>query len=96
MGATLMTQRRKIPVTDPNAAQEAAKAAAAAKAQRAPHTLTEAEAMLLPGRKILELGNAGKLRHLGIGSPTPKQPVAPGGARSAQRGTSKTRTRKGR
>ena len=86
---------RKIPV-DPSAAQEMAKAAAAAKAERAPHKLTEGEAMLLPGKKLLELGNAGRLRHLGIGAPAPKQPVTPNGTRSAQRGTSKTRTRKGR
>ena len=66
-----MTRRRPLP-PDPGAAGEAAKAAAAAKADRAPHTLTEREAMLLPGAKLLELGNAGKLQHLGLGVPSPK------------------------
>lgn len=51
-------------------AQKAAKAAAAEKAQRTPHLLTEAEVMLLPGKMVLDLGNGGHLRHLGIGIPT--------------------------
>jgi len=58
---------------------EAAKAAAAAKAERAPHQLTGAEVQLLPGRQVLDLGNAGHLRHLGIGLPIP----APKAAKSA-------------
>lgn len=54
---------------------DSTKAAAAAKAERAPRTLTEAEVMLLPGRKVLELGNAGHLQHLGIGLPL--EPATP-------------------
>lgn len=67
--------RRRIPPT-PGAGDEAAKAAAAAKAQRAPHTLSAAEVMLLPGAKVLEIGNAGHLRHLGIGLPVPNTQAA--------------------
>jgi hypothetical protein len=62
-----VTTRR--PTVHPLASMDAAKAAAAAKAERAPHTLTEAEVMLLPGKKVLELGNAGKLQHIGLGLP---------------------------
>lgn len=50
-------------------AREAETAAAAEKAKRAPHTLSEAEALLIPGKTLLELGNAGKLTHLGLGLP---------------------------
>jgi hypothetical protein len=71
-----MTRRRTIPVTDPYAAEGAAKAAASRKAERAPHTLTEGDVKLLPGRKVLELGNAGKLQHLGLGLPV-KPAAAP-------------------
>jgi hypothetical protein len=69
-----VTRRRVLPA--PGAAEEVAKAAAAAKAERAPHTLSEAEVLLLPGAKVLELGNAGKLRHLGLGLPVPTPQVA--------------------
>jgi hypothetical protein len=62
-----MPPRRKAAV-DPVAALKAAKAAAAAKAERSPRSLTAAEVELLPGRRILELGNAGHLRHLGVGT----------------------------
>ena len=88
-----MGQQRKVPV-DPGAAQELAEAAAAAKADRAPHTLTEREAMLLPGKKLLDLGNAGCLRHLGIGAAPRKQPAAPKGTRSAAKRGGKTPTRR--
>ncbi len=89
---------------DPAAAQEADRAAAAAKAERTPRKLTEAEVGLLPGRKVLELGNAGHLRHLGVGT-APVKPATPavatpkGTSRAAQRGTSKAgsaRARQGR
>jgi hypothetical protein len=60
-------------------AQQAAKAAAARKAERAPRKLTEAEVQLLPGKKVLELGNAGHLRHLGVGT-VPRKSAAPAGA----------------
>jgi hypothetical protein len=99
MGAALMAQRPTLP-TDPAAALKAAKATAATKAERAPHTLTEAEVGLLPGKKILQLGNSGRLRHLGLGTAPlkPSTPViTPKG--SAQRGTRKTgnaRARQGR
>lgn len=90
------------PAAAAEAARKAAKAAAAAKAERAPGKLTAAEAQLLPGKTVLELGNAGKLKHLGVGTALIK-PVTPavatpkGTSRSAaQRGTSATRTRKGR
>jgi hypothetical protein len=67
-----MGRRTGIPVPpDPGGAEEAAKAAAAAKADRAPHTLSDAEVMLLPGARVLDLGNAGHLRHLGLGLPVP-------------------------
>lgn len=69
-----MTRRRVLPAA--GAAEEAAKAAAAAKAERAPHTLSEAEVMLLPGAKVLEIGNAGHLRHLGLGLPVPAPQAA--------------------
>jgi hypothetical protein len=61
---------RKVPVHPVQAAadaREAAKAAASRKAEVAPDKLTEAEVMLLSGKKVLELGNAGKLRHVGLG-----------------------------
>ena len=91
-----MTARRRTPpAANPYAAEDAAKAAAAAKAERAPHKLTAAEVMLLPGRKVLELGNAGRLRHLDIGTPPARQPVTPKGTRSAKRGST-PRVRKGR
>lgn len=63
-------------------AREAAKAAAAEKARRAPHTLTEAEVRLLPRRKVLELGNADHLRHLGVGT-EPLKPATPAAAPKA-------------
>jgi hypothetical protein len=69
-----VTARRSA--VHPLAAMDAAKAAAADKAERAPHTLTEAEVMLLPGKKVLELGNAGKLQHIGLGIP-PARKAAP-------------------
>jgi hypothetical protein len=70
---------RKVPVRPAQAAadaREAAKAAASRKAELTPHLLTEAEVMLLPGKKVLELGNAGKLRHIGLGIP-PVRTAAP-------------------
>jgi hypothetical protein len=70
-----MTQQIKIPA-DTATALKAAKAAAVAKADRAPHRLTEAEVGLLPGKKVLELGNAGHLRHLGVGV-KPVKPATP-------------------
>jgi hypothetical protein len=67
-----MARRTGLPVPpDPGTPEEARRAAAAAKAERAPHTLTEADVMLLPGAKVLQLGNDGHLRHLGIGLPVP-------------------------
>lgn len=72
-----MTARRRTRVPlDPAAALEAAKAAAYRKAELTPHLLSEKEAMLLPGRKLLEIGNAGHLQHLGIGVPA-KTSAAP-------------------
>jgi hypothetical protein len=58
------------PVLAAAEARELAKAAAADKARRTPHLLTEPEVMLLPGKMVLELGNQGHLQHLGIGIPT--------------------------
>ena len=57
------------------AAMDTAKAAVAAKADRAPETLTAEDLKLLRGAKILELGNAGRLRHLGLGLPLPRSPA---------------------
>lgn len=71
---------RKVPVHPAQAvidARAAAKAAASRKAELAPHKLTEAEVMLLPGRKVLELGNAGHLQHLGLGLPPVKSAPTP-------------------
>lgn len=65
-----MTARRTA--VHPLAAMDAAKAAVAAKADRAPETLSADDLKLLRGAKILELGNAGRLRHLGLGLPLPK------------------------
>ena len=79
-----MTARR-VPVHPAQTAadaREAAKAAASRKAELAPHTLSEAEVLLLPGRKVLELGNAGKLQHVGIGIPPVKSAAAPQGRAS--------------
>lgn len=59
---------RRTPV-HPLAAMDAARAAVAAKADRAPETLTADDLKLLRGPKILELGNSGRLRHLGLGLP---------------------------
>lgn len=68
----MTARRRGIPVPpDPGAAEEARRAAAAAKAERAPHTLSEEEVLLLPNKTVLSLGNAGALRHLGVGLPVP-------------------------
>jgi len=66
-----MTARRTVAAHPALAAdaREAARAAAAEKAQRAPKTLTDQEVCLLPGKTVLELGNAGHLQHLGIGLP---------------------------
>ncbi len=94
-----MPPRRRAPA-DPVAAQETAKTAAAAKAERAPRTLTAADVALLPGRKVLELGNQGHLRHLGVGT-RPLAPATPAtSARTSQlvakRGASTTRARTGR
>lgn len=91
---------RKAPVHPATAAADAmkaAKAAASAKAQRAPHRLTDAEVQLLPGKTVLELGNAGHLKHLGVGT-VPLKPATPAGAgpkatrgkSAAKRGTRKT------
>ena len=86
-----MPPRRRVPL-DPAAAQDAAKAAASRKADRAPHKLTEAEVGLLPGRKVLELGNAGHLRHLGVGT-KPVEPATP--AVVTPKGTSRTAAQRG-
>ena len=74
-------------------AQQAAKAAANRQAELAPHKLTEAQVQLLPGRKVLELGNAGHLRHLGVGTapvksatPAAAAPKATAGKPTARRG----------
>jgi hypothetical protein len=71
---------RRMPVHPAQAAadaRQAAKVAASRKAEVAPHELTESEVMLLPGKKVLELGNAGKLRHLGLGLPPHRSAAAP-------------------
>ena len=54
---------------DPGAATAVAKAAASRKAELTPEKLTEEEAMLIPPKLLLELGNQGRLRHLGLGLP---------------------------
>ena len=71
---------------DPGAADAARRAAAARKAETTPHLLSDAEVCLLPGRKVLELGNAGHLRHLGIGLPVPKPKAAKRTAGRPERG----------
>ena len=53
----------------PAAAMDAAKAAASRKAKLTPEKLTEEEAMLIPPKLLLELGNQGRLQHLGLGLP---------------------------
>jgi hypothetical protein len=85
--------RRPVSPAD---AQAAAGAAAARKAERAPHTLTEADVARLPGKTVLALGNQGKLRHLGVGTkplnpPTPAAtaPARKTGKTSAKRGTAR-------
>jgi len=60
-------------------ARQAAKAAAAAKAERSPGKLTAAEVQVLPGKTVLALGNAGKLKHLGLGT-APLKSAAPAAA----------------
>jgi hypothetical protein len=77
MGAAVTAPRRTAvhPALAVADAREAAKAAAAVKARRAPHLLSEAEVMLLPGKTVLDLGNAGHLRHLGIGIPPTRTAV---------------------
>jgi len=55
-------------------ARKAAKAAASEKAARTPHLLTAADLELIPGRLLLELGNAGRLQHLGLGVPDKPAP----------------------
>jgi hypothetical protein len=55
-------------------AREAAKAAAAKKAETSPHRLTAAELEFLPGKTVLDLGNRGLLRHLGLGLPIKPAP----------------------
>jgi hypothetical protein len=65
-------------------AQQAAKAAASRKAERTPRKLTEAEVRLLPGRKVLELGNAGHLAHLGVGVRPAKTPAPAAAAARAK------------
>jgi len=63
---------RRVPVHPALVAadtREAAKAAAARKARLTPEELTEQEAMLIPPKLLLELGNQGRLRHLGLGLP---------------------------
>lgn len=92
---------RKVPVHPATAAADAvkaAKAAASRKAQRAPHRLTDAEVQLLPGKMVLELGNAGHLKHLGVGI-APLKPAAAGavgpkattGKSAPKRGTRKSK-----
>jgi hypothetical protein len=94
-----MTARRPAvhPVVTAADALQAAKAAASRKAERTPHKLTEAEVRMLPGKRVLELGNAGRLQHLGVGTapvksatPASAGPKATTGQPTAQpRGTSK-------
>lgn len=72
-----MAPRRTLPVHPAIVlakAREAAVAAAADKARRAPHTLTEADLDLIPGKLMLELGNAGHLQRFGIGLPLKPAP----------------------
>ena len=66
-----MTRRRPVPL-DLGAARSAAADVANEKARNAPHTLTTEELDLIPGRLLLDLGNAGRLVHLGIGLPVPR------------------------
>jgi hypothetical protein len=84
---------RKVAVHPALAAHEAREAATAVanrKAELHPEQLTVEELALIPGRQVLELGNTGKLRHLGIGlpvTPTPKTfPSASGPSGSAPAG----------
>jgi hypothetical protein len=56
-------------------ARDAARAAAAEKAAKSPHLLTVDDLDLIPGRMVLDLGNAGHLRHLGIGLPPKHAPA---------------------
>lgn len=63
---------RRVPVHPVQAAadaREAAKIAASRKARLTPEKLTEEEAMLIPPKLLLELGNQGRLRQLGLGLP---------------------------
>lgn len=69
---------RKVAVHPAIAAHEAREAATAVanrKAELHPEQLTAEELELIPGRKVLELGNAGKLQHLGIGLPAKPTPT---------------------
>jgi hypothetical protein len=68
---------RKVAVHPAMAAHEAREAATAVanrKAELHPEQLTAEELELIPGRKVLELGNAGKLQHLGLGLPIKPAP----------------------
>jgi hypothetical protein len=66
--AAAVTARRTT-AAHPLAAMDAARAAASRKARLTPEELTEEEAMLIPPRLLLELGNQGRLQHLGLGLP---------------------------
>jgi hypothetical protein len=68
-------QRRRVPL-DPGPARAAAAETANEKARTAPHTLTAEELDLIPGKLLLDLGNGGHLRHLGLGLPVPAPPAA--------------------
>ncbi len=72
-----MTARRRTRVPlDPGGARAAAAETANEKARTAPHKLTAEELDLIPGKLLLDLGNAGHLRHLGLGLPVPKPQAA--------------------
>jgi hypothetical protein len=88
-----MPPRKRVPI-DLAAAQDAAKAAADRKAERAPRTLTAAEVARLPGRRVLELGNAGHLKHLGVGT-KPLPPASPPGASKPAKQATSSVTPKG-
>lgn len=84
-----MAPRKTVPVHPALAvadARQAAKDAAAAKADRSPHLLTADDLEFLHGRRILELGNAGLSRHLGIGQPVKLTPPAKTPKTAASRG----------
>jgi hypothetical protein len=82
-----MTARRQARKPAPRPAADAARTrtanAASRKAASSPGKLTEAELSTLPGHAVLALGNAGKIKHLGIGT---GKSGAKLGSNAAQRG----------